>query len=61
MKLDGLTPEDREQIERFERFLRIVGKPPVKRSDVSDETWRYMMGEDVEPQPLPGGVLKEKP
>jgi len=46
---DG-TP-DREQIDRFADFLQWYGHlpKPIAEADVTSETWRYLMGEDVAP------------
>ena len=51
MKRSDLTPVDRKLVERFVKFLRILGPANNKKRRVSPETLAYMKGEDVEPMP----------
>jgi hypothetical protein len=45
-----MTTSDEQHVERFARFLRIVSKPDDDgRVAVTNETLRYVLGEDVEP------------
>ena len=45
-----MTTSDAQHVERFARFLRIVSKPDDDgRVGVTNETLRYVLGEDVEP------------
>lgn len=48
-----LTENDAKQIERFRNFLRITNDAPKDeqgRSLISEQTMRYVRGEDVDPQ-----------
>lgn len=59
MKIEDLSGEDRKQVERFSRYLRIIADAPpdlvnvppasARRLLVTDETHRYLLEEDVEP------------
>jgi hypothetical protein len=53
--LSGLPEGDRLQIERFKAFLRITSEAERGKHGgyrVTAETFRYLMGEDIDPLPM---------